>query len=63
MQYLTTTELAARWSIAENTIRRWRTEGSGPNFIKLGNGIRSAVRYKLSDIEEYEQQNYFAKDA
>lgn len=60
--YLTTDELAKRWSIATNTIRRWRTEGMGPSFVKLGSGIRSAVRYRLEDIEAYERDNYYSKE-
>lgn len=62
MQHLTTDQLAKRWGIASNTIRRWRTEGTGPAFVKLGEGIRSAVRYKLEDIEAYEAANYYTKE-
>ena len=28
--YLTQTELAARWQVAESTLERWRSEGIGP---------------------------------
>ena len=61
MQYLTTEELAKRWAVAPNTLRRWRVDGTGPGFVKLGTGIRSAVRYRIDDIEEYEKDNYFSK--
>lgn len=31
------------------TMKRWRVEGIGPNYVKIGRD----VRYKLSDLEAY----------
>ena len=31
------------------TLRRWRIDGEGPRFCKLG----GAVRYRLSDLEKF----------
>jgi predicted DNA-binding transcriptional regulator AlpA len=46
-------ELAARWSMASNTLRKWRWEGKGPKYVKLG----SRVLYRESDILAYEEAN------
>ena len=49
---LTPKVLAKRWSISLSTVARWRSEGIGPAFLKL----RGHVRYRLEDIESFEQQ-------
>lgn len=56
---LTPKELCERWSIAGNTLRKWRTAGIGPAYIKLGDGRNSEVRYRLEDVEKFEQANRF----
>ena len=45
--------LARRWGISPRTLEQWRWRGEGPQFLKIG----SAVRYRLEDIEAYEQQH------
>lgn len=42
--------LAKRWDVSEATLERWRTEGIGPKYLKLG----GRALYRLVDIEEYE---------
>lgn len=44
--------LANRWGVSEATLERWRTEGIGPKYLKLG----GRVLYRLIDIEEYESE-------
>jgi hypothetical protein len=48
--HLTQLELARRWCLSTATIERWRSEGIGPRFLKLG----GQVRYRLDDILAYE---------
>ena len=48
---MTQTELAERWRISEATLERWRTESTGPLFLKLGN----QVRYRVQDVEAFEE--------
>jgi hypothetical protein len=43
-------QLAARWSLSEKTLERWRSLGTGPVFIKLG----SRVMYPIAAIELHE---------
>lgn len=49
--FLTEHELAARQKRAVKTLRNARVNGDGIPFVKFGR----AVRYRLSDIEAWEQ--------
>ncbi len=49
-RHLTQRELAQRWLKSEATLERYRCEGVGPRFLKLG----GTVRYRLEDIEQFE---------
>lgn len=62
MQHLTTDQLSKRWGVSSNRLRQWRVEGKGPGFIKLGDGPKAPVRYRLDDVEEYEKDRYFTSE-
>lgn len=47
---LSARELAQRWTLSEKTLERWRMQGTGPKFIKLG----SRVLYPLIEIAAHE---------
>jgi hypothetical protein len=47
-------ELAKRWRCSENRLNHWRSFGIGLNWHKDG----KKVYYNLSDVEEYEQNNW-----
>ncbi len=49
--HLNQKQLAARWSIGEATLERWRSVGIGPRFLKLC----GRVAYRQVDIEAYEE--------
>jgi hypothetical protein len=51
--YLTQTQLAERWQVAEGTLERWRSEGIGPIYLKM----MGRVRYRLSDITDFEEDS------
>ncbi len=51
--YLTQTQLAERWQVAESTIERWRSEGIGPIYLKM----MGRVRYRLTDITDLEEDS------
>ena len=55
MTLLTPNELAERLKIHPGTLRRWRMDGEGPRWIKLGDTQSSAVRYELKDVEAWEK--------
>lgn len=46
---LTETEVARFLSVSVAALRRWRLEGRGPRFLKLG----SAVRYRQEDVKAW----------
>jgi hypothetical protein len=52
-QFYTETQLAERWAMSVKTLQAWRERGNGLVFIKLG----KAVRYRLTDIEDFEAKN------
>lgn len=43
-------ELARRWKLSARTLERWRWQGTGPSFLKVG----GRVLYRLEDIEAFE---------
>jgi len=52
---LTTEELASRWDMHPGSLERWRKQGAGPKFIKLGEAGPARIRYRLEDIVKYEE--------
>lgn len=54
--YLTPIQLSELWGVSEATLRKWRWEGKGPKFVKLG----AKVVYRLVDIEAYSEANVFS---
>jgi hypothetical protein len=50
---ITEKQLADRWGYSPATLRKWRVEGRGPDYVKIGHG----VRYSIETIEEVEKKN------
>jgi predicted site-specific integrase-resolvase len=44
-------ELAERWEMSHRTLQRWRMDGRGPTYLKLG----KRVSYPMSSILEFEK--------
>ena len=53
---LTTAQLAERWGIRPETLRRWRMQNKGPSWFRT-NGASGHVRYPLGVIEGYESSS------
>lgn len=53
---LSTEELAERWGMNGNTLRKWRMADFGPPYLKFGDAQTSPVRYRLEDIEAFERK-------
>lgn len=49
---LTTQELATRWSLSPDTLRKWRSRGVGPDHFKA----EGQVFYLLSTVKRYEKK-------
>lgn len=45
-------DVAARWIVSLRTLQRWRAEGAGPPFVRLG----GAIRYRMTDILAFEER-------
>jgi hypothetical protein len=43
-------EVAKRWRLSPRTLERWRSEGRGPAWLKIG----GQVRYRASDLAAWE---------
>jgi len=48
--FLNQTELARRWRLSHRTLERWRWQGRGPRYLKIG----GRVVYRVEDIDAYE---------
>ena len=46
---LTPEEVAGIFAVRVNTLARWRCDGVGPAYLKIG----SLVRYRKEDLERY----------
>lgn len=42
------------------TLRKWRLEGRGPKYCRLGSSLKARVVYRLKDIEDYLDSHSFA---
>ena len=52
-EYVGPRELAALTGVSFKTWERWRSDGTGPVFIKLSDGPRGRVLYKLADVRRW----------
>lgn len=52
-RHLTEHELAERLRLSVRTLQRWRWQGKGPAYLKLGR----RVVYRLADVEAWEAAN------
>jgi len=46
-------EVARILGTSLSTLARWRSEGKGPKYLKLGDGAFAPVRYRPSDIKSF----------
>ncbi len=50
VRHLLQIELARRWKLSPRTLERWRWQGIGPQYLRVG----GRILYRLEDIETYE---------
>ena len=53
MQTLTETEVAEMLRCTKAALRKWRREGRGPRFIRVGR----LIRYRLADVDQFLESN------
>jgi hypothetical protein len=51
VRHITQQELAIRWNKSKGTIERYRADGKGPQYLRIG----GRVIYRIEDIEVFEQ--------
>ena len=49
-EYITEQKLHERYLIPPRTAQRWRQDGTGPKFVRLG---RRRIVYRTSDVEAW----------
>ncbi len=52
---ITEEDLAKYWKVKISTLRKWRSLGTGPAYVKVG----AKIIYKKEAIEKYEQERTF----
>lgn len=53
VKYLTPKETAKYLAISIDLLQKWRTQGIGLQYIKLGDSTSSPIRYDIDDINSY----------
>lgn len=48
--FLRERDLARRWRKSPRSLQRWRVDGTGPAFVRIG----GSIRYRLDDVLAYE---------
>jgi hypothetical protein len=59
IQHINQVELSRRWRLSPRTLERWRSQGTGPHYLKVG----GRVVYRLADIETFEAEQLRATGA
>ena len=52
IQHINQVELSRRWRLSPRTLERWRYQGTGPQYLKVG----GRIVYRLADIEAFEAE-------
>ena len=52
--FLSEIDLAQRLGLSVKALQGWRARRVGPPFLKLGAGPRARVRYRLTDLLDWE---------
>lgn len=60
---LTTVQAAQYLALSSKTLERFRLDGTGPTFLKLGPGKRARVRYAKADLDAWLAANRFTSTA
>lgn len=50
--WLSNVDVAERYGVSIDTVRKWRHEGTGPAGVRFGRH----VRYSIGEIERWEQE-------
>jgi predicted site-specific integrase-resolvase len=59
MVFLTPDQVAERYQVSPDSLKEWRYKGVGPKYLRIG----KRVRYRVSDLERWEQEREAANHA
>lgn len=63
-KHLTEAELAERWDVAPVVVARKRRDGTGPRPLILSDSAtKRTIRYRLSDVEAWEESRFARQPA
>lgn len=54
LEFVDEKKLAAGLDVSVATVRRWRSVGQGPPFVKLG----KSIRYKITEVAAWAEEQY-----
>lgn len=54
-KYFTPKEAAEYIGLSEAALQKWRTNGVGIPYAKLGNGHSARIIYEIAELDEYVQ--------
>ena len=52
-QYLSPKEAGSFLGVSVNLLQKWRTQGVGIPYVKMGSSSSSIIRYKIDDLLAY----------
>jgi hypothetical protein len=56
VRHLTPEQLADRLQVKESLLAAWRSQGTGPAYLRSeSDGDKATVRYRLADVETWEE--------
>ncbi len=61
--YLTPEELAERWRVNVKTLANWRSNKTGPQYLKLGGRRNTRVMYPIAAVYAYEAKHMRGEEA
>lgn len=59
IRLLSTKQAADYLGLKSQTLRRWRMQGDGPAYVRLGNTPRARVAYRNADLDLWLDQRVF----
>jgi excisionase family DNA binding protein len=59
LRFLTQQRLAELLGVSERTLERWRVEGHGPKFVRVGR----RPLYRIADVDEWAKKQTFGSTA
>ena len=52
-EYWTSPQTARFLGLQPQTLRRWRLDGKGPAYTRLGDNKQGRILYKISEVEKW----------